>query len=89
MNAPSILQVFLLARHPTRRWLGASNALAARLMLVASFGLVYEGEAWGLWRTLLGISLGPVSIVLTRSFIQKRDPAPLRRWAHWTPARRF
>ena len=33
----------VFARHPTRQWLGASNALAAGLMLAASFGLVYEG----------------------------------------------
>jgi zinc transporter ZupT len=65
---------FLFAKHPTRRWLGVSNALAAGLMLAASFGLVYEGVAHGLWRTVLGMVLGLAFIVLTRTFIQKRDP---------------
>jgi zinc transporter, ZIP family len=63
----------VFARHPTRRWLGASNALAAGLMLAASFGLVYEGVVHGLWRTLLGMILGLVFIVLTRSVVQKGD----------------
>ena len=39
---------FLFAKHPTRSWLGVSNALASGLMLAASFGLVYEGVAYGL-----------------------------------------
>jgi zinc transporter ZupT len=34
---------FAFAKRPTRRWLGASNAVAAGLMLAASFGLIYEG----------------------------------------------
>jgi zinc transporter, ZIP family len=63
----------VFARHPTRRWLGASNALAAGLMLAASFGLVYEGVVHGLWRTLMGMILGLVFIVLTRSVVQKGD----------------
>jgi zinc transporter ZupT len=31
---------FAFAKHPTRRWLGASNAIAAGLMLAASFALM-------------------------------------------------
>ena len=38
---------FAFAKHPTRRWLGASNAVAAGLMLAASFGLIYEGVNHG------------------------------------------
>jgi ZIP family zinc transporter len=38
---------FAFAKHPTRRWLGASNAVAAGLMLAASFGLIYEGMDYG------------------------------------------
>ena len=60
---------FLFAKHPTRGWLGVSNALASGLMLAASFGLVYEGAARGLWRTLLGIVLGLGFIVLTRTLL--------------------
>lgn len=66
---------FSLAKHPTRRWLGISNALASGLMLAASFGLVYEGVAYGLWRTLLGMVLGLAFIVLTRAVVQKAPRA--------------
>jgi zinc transporter ZupT len=65
---------FLLGKHPTQRWMGASNALAGGLMLAASFGLVYEGVALGLWRTLLGVVLGLAFIVLTRRLLQQEEP---------------
>jgi zinc transporter, ZIP family len=39
-------------------------------MLAASFGLVYEGAVYGLWRTLLGVVLGLGFIVLTRALLQ-------------------
>jgi zinc transporter ZupT len=65
---------FLFARHPTRRWLGASNALASGLMLAASFGLVYEGVAYSLRRTLLGMVLGLAFIVLTRALLRDSSP---------------
>jgi ZIP family zinc transporter len=61
---------FLFVKDLTRGWLGASNALASGLMLAASFGLVYEGAAYGLWRTLLGMVLGLGFIVLTRALLQ-------------------
>jgi zinc transporter, ZIP family len=61
---------FLFVKDLTRSWLGASNALASGLMLAASFGLIYEGVAYGLWRTLLGVVLGLGFIVLTRTVIQ-------------------
>jgi zinc transporter, ZIP family len=61
---------FLFVKDLTRGWLGASNALASGLMLAASFGLVYEGAAYGLWRTLLGVVLGLGFIVLTRALLQ-------------------
>src|SRR5215213_10102385 len=64
---------FLLFQNPTRSWLGVSNALAAGLMLAASLGLVYEGLAYGLWRTALGILLGLLFIVVTRRLIQREE----------------
>src|SRR3712207_132017 len=65
---------FLFAKHPTQRWMGASNALAGGLMLAASFGLIYEGVALGLWHTLLGVVLGLGFIVLTRRLLQEEHP---------------
>ena len=68
---------FLFAKHPTHGWLGVSNALASGLMLAASFGLVYEGVAYGLWRTLVGVVLGLGFIVLTRALLQLRKRRPV------------
>lgn len=64
---------FLFVKDTGRRWLGASNALAAGLMLAASFGLVYEGVAYGLWRTLFGVVLGLAFIVLTRAALRSDE----------------
>jgi zinc transporter, ZIP family len=63
---------FALAKHLTRRWLGASNAVAAGLMLAASFGLIYEGVNHGLARTLAGALLGLRFIVGARRYLARR-----------------
>src|SRR5829696_5175305 len=67
----------LFVRDLTRGWLGVSNALASGLMLAASFGLVYEGAAYGLWRMLLGVISGLGFIVLTRVLLQLRKRRPV------------
>jgi len=64
---------FLFVGDMSRTWLGVSNALASGLMLAASFGLVYEGAEFGLWRTVLGVLLGLVFIVATRSLIRTSE----------------
>jgi zinc transporter ZupT len=66
---------FVFLKSLTRRWLGASNAVAAGLMLAASFGLLYEGVDYGLGRTLAGSLTGLVFIVLVRKLLQ-RDEHP-------------
>src|ERR671910_2715023 len=68
---------FLFVKDLTRGWLGVSNALASGLMLAASFGLVYEGVAHSLWRTLVGVVLGLGFIVLTRILLQLRKRRPV------------
>jgi ZIP family zinc transporter len=64
---------FAFAKHPTRKWLGASNAIAAGLMLAASFGLIYEGVNYGLFRTLVGALLGLGFIVIARQLLQHEE----------------
>jgi zinc transporter, ZIP family len=66
---------FIFVKNLTRRWLGASNAVAAGLMLAASFGLLYEGVDYGLGRTLMGALTGLAFIVLVRRLLQ-RDEHP-------------
>lgn len=61
---------FVFVKDLTRRWLGVSNAVAAGLMLSASFGLVYEGVDYGLLRTLAGAVAGLAFIVLVRRLLQ-------------------
>ena len=61
---------FIFVKSLTRRWLGASNAVAAGLMLAASFGLVYQGVNYGLFRTLCGALVGLIFIVLVRRMLQ-------------------
>jgi ZIP family zinc transporter len=64
---------FAFVKSLTRRWLGASNALAAGLMLAASFGLLYEGVDYGLLRTLAGALTGLAFIVLVRKLLQRDE----------------
>jgi zinc transporter, ZIP family len=64
---------FAFAKHPTRGWLGASNAVAAGLMLAASFGLIYEGVNHGLFRTLAGALLGLGFIVAARRLLRQDE----------------
>ena len=66
---------FVFVKDLTRRWLGASNAVAAGLMLAASFGLLYEGVDYGLGRTLAGALTGLGFIVVVRRLLQ-RDEHP-------------
>ena len=56
---------------------GPHPQLASGLMLAASFGLVYEGVAYGLWRTLVGVVLALGFIVLTRKLLQLRKQRPV------------
>ncbi len=66
---------FVFTRQFAKRWLGLARALAAGLMLGASFGLIYEGFADGeaTWRTLGGVVGGLAFIVLAYSRL-RRDP---------------
>ena len=66
---------FAFAKHPTRGWLGASNAVAAGLMLAASFGLLYEGVNHGVLRTLAGALLG-LGFIVTARRVLRQDEHP-------------
>ena len=66
---------FAFVKGMTRRWLGVSNAVAAGLMLAASFGLVYEGVRYGVFRVVAGALLGLGAIVLARHLIEDHGGA--------------
>lgn len=62
---------FFFFRKLTRTWLGISNAVAAGLMLAASFGLIYEGLSYGLWMTIVGIIAGLIFIIASQKFLDR------------------
>ena len=64
---------FIFVKNLTRRWLGASNAIAAGLMLAASFGLIYEGVDYSLFGTLTGALIGLGFIVLARTLLRHEE----------------
>ncbi|NBC84710.1 MAG: ZIP family metal transporter [Bacteroidetes bacterium] len=60
-----------LMRDVPDRWVGLGNAVAAGLMLSASFNLVFEGIRYGMPRTMIGVLLGLGGIVLSRKLLPK------------------
>ncbi|UCH26367.1 MAG: ZIP family metal transporter [Trueperaceae bacterium] len=64
---------FLFFRGFPRRMLGLANAAAAGLMLAASFQLIFEGLAYSLLRTLVGVLLGLVLIMWSQRLVARRE----------------
>lgn len=64
---------FIFVEHLFKKWVGASNAVAAGLMLSASFGLIYKGLAYELWPTFIGILVGLVLISLACILISREE----------------
>ncbi len=61
------------ARNISRRWLGLANAVAAGLMLAASFSLIYEGFAESWARTSLGVLIGLGFIIVSRGLLERHE----------------
>lgn len=64
---------FLFMKNVSERMVGISNAIAAGLMMGASFGLVSEGTHHGELETLGGVLLGVVFILVTQRFLGGHD----------------
>jgi len=64
---------FLFVGQLHRRWLGLANAAAAGLMLAASHALIAEGTGYSPLRTLVGILLGLLFVVLSSHFLDHVD----------------
>lgn len=64
---------FLFVRRVSDRTVAYSNAVAAGLMLGASFGLVAEGTAHGRAETVVGGFLGVLFILATQHFLGGRE----------------
>jgi zinc transporter ZupT len=64
---------FAFVRQVSGRTIALANALAAGLMLGASFGLVLEGTAYGRWQTIAGANLGLIFILLAQRLLKNHD----------------
>ena len=64
---------FLFVRTVSDRVVAYSNAVAAGLMLGASFGLVAEGTRYGAGQTITGALLGVAFILVTQKILGNRD----------------
>ncbi len=62
---------FLLVPRMSRRWLGASNALAAGLMIAASLTLIVEGAQESQGRLAIGLLLGYLAMRVGRRFMHR------------------
>ncbi|MFW5659443.1 MAG: ZIP family metal transporter [Bacteroidota bacterium] len=63
----------LFSKRVPKRWLSLGNAVAAGLMLAASFRLIHEGSQLSLWRVELGLLLGVVLIWMSRRWLSNSD----------------
>ena len=68
---------FLFVRTISERFVAYSGAIAAGLMLGASFGLVAEGTVYGRGETIVGGLLGVVFILLTQRILGDRHSEDL------------
>ena len=64
---------FLMAKSFSKQQISLANALAAGLMLSASFALLYEGADFSVWKTLLGAVLGLLLVVFGHKFLENQD----------------
>jgi ZIP family zinc transporter len=60
----------LVVRSAGRTVLGASNAVAAGVMLAASVSLSFQGVDRSLWRTALGVGLGICFVSVTQRYLE-------------------
>lgn len=68
---------FFFFREVSDRFVAYANAIAAGLMLGASFGLVAEGTVHGRLETLGGVLIGVVFILVTQRYLGEQDEEEL------------
>ncbi|HKK08862.1 MAG TPA: ZIP family metal transporter, partial [Gemmatimonadota bacterium] len=64
---------FAFVRRISARSEAFANALAAGLMLGASFGLLAEGSHHGAWQTVVGANAGLLFVLLAHRWIEGED----------------
>lgn len=66
----------LFVQNISDRWVSLGDAVAAGLMLAASFNLMHEGVEYGVSRVVLGILVGLIGIVVSRRKIAAEEISP-------------
>lgn len=66
---------FVFVGRLTRAAVAYADAIAAGLMLGASFTLVAEGTGYGTWQTIVGANLGVLFILVAEQLLKKRELA--------------
>ncbi len=64
---------FFFIKNISPSFLGKSNAIAAGLMLSASYNLIFEGYRINEWMTLLGMLAGVVLVVSANAWLEKKS----------------
>ncbi|MCH7875185.1 MAG: ZIP family metal transporter [Gemmatimonadetes bacterium] len=64
---------FAFLRSVSPKAVACANAIAAGLMLGASFGLVAESTQHGAWQTIVGATVGVVSILIAQRVLGRHD----------------
>lgn len=64
---------FVFVRAVSTRVVAVANAVAAGLMLGASFGLVAEGTSYGSWQTIVGALIGVLFILGTQRYLGQQE----------------
>ncbi len=64
---------FFFVRKMPKKWLGWSGGVASGIMLAASFRLINEGINYDLLRTLGGVLLGLIFILVSQRWLSQND----------------
>lgn len=64
---------FLFFKKMSLNWIGIGNAVAAALMITASFGMVMQGMEYGIWWVVAGMGLWLIFIVLSDNFLHRYE----------------
>ena len=64
---------FFFIKNVSESFLGKSNALAAGLMLAASYSLIFEGYQENPWFTLIGMIAGVILVILANEGLAKSN----------------
>ena len=64
---------FLFFKKIKKKWLGWAGAMASGIMLAASFRLINEGIDYSLSKTIIGVFIGLVFILLSQKWLSTKE----------------